>query len=547
MAAVVVATFSVLVVRLVFVQVLDRPGYADLADRQALRTSVLPQMRGSVLDRGLTPLAMSDVRYTVWLDPGMLADPWADASAVSEATGSDPEELYRRMSRRPGSRFVYVVRQADRSVAEAVESLGIAGVHVRQEEARLHPSGAVGRGVVGLTDVDQVPLSGVELAYDHVLRARDGSMLSRTARGGMPLPEAARLVTGPSRASDLVLALDAGLQWEVERILTDAVALNEAAAAGAVVMSVRSGDLLAVASVQDGNPPVPSSYSRPHSDAYEPGSVAKTFLVAAALEEGVTWPAEKWSLPVSVTHAGRVFAEPFRTEAAVMSTTEALARSSNVAMVRLSARMPPETQRRYLHRLGLGRLTGPDGAAALPGESAGVLRPASQWHGTDQASIGFGQGLSVTAVQLAAAYNAIAADGMYVRPRLVLRRIGPDGSVAGSPPDSPERVLSSGTAESMRSMLATAVEHGTGSRARLPSCSVAGKTGTAQKAGPAGGYADGLHVSSFVGFFPAADPEFTVAVYLDEPAEPLAGRVAAPLFAEVAAAVMWFIGEPDAC
>lgn len=538
----------VILARLVQVQVLDTPGYSDLADRQAVRFVDIPAMRGAVLDRNMVPLAVSDLRHTVWLDPRRLKDPWLASSLLAEVLGIDAIELHKRVRSKPGSRFVYAARQVDAYTADAVNALGLQGVHVDPEEARLRPSGEVAQGIVGSTDIDQMPLGGVELSYDHVLRAYSGSLVSRTARNGTPIPGASPQVDRPSYASDLILSVDIGLQWEVERALAAAVGEHDAAAAGAVVMDSRTGELLAVASLDSDSAPSPSAYSAPYVTAYEPGSVAKAFLVAIALEEDLTWVDEEWDLPTSTEFAGRVFREPFRLVDKQMSTAEALAHSSNVAIVRLAARTPPEVHRRYLHEMGLGRLTSPDGVPTLPGESAGSLRPASQWYGTDSATIGFGQGVSVTAVQLTAAYNVFANDGVYVSPRLVLARMDPKGRLVEYPESPSRRVLSSATALEMREMLSAVVEYGTGTRAAASMCAVAGKTGTAQKADlESGGYSTDRYVSSFAGFFPVDDPRVTVVVYLDEPNEHLAGLVAAPLFAEVVDATAQRLGMTDDC
>jgi len=302
-------------------------------------------------------------------------------------------------------------------------------------------------------------------------------------------------------------------------------------------MQTDTGDVLALAAVardRDTDEIRPVAYNPAYTDAFEPGSVAKSFTIATALEAGLTTPVEVHSTPAAYTFADKEFVEPYSKPSADMTTSEILVHSSNIGTIKLAERIGATELQRSLRSFGFGRLTGSDDGPALPGESRGILRAANQWRGTDLATIAFGQGIAITAIQLTAAYNAIANDGVYVTPRLVLGSVGSNGALRPAEVLPTRRVLSERTAQQMQAILAEVVRSGTGKRAAIDGYQVAGKTGTAQKPSPDGGYSSEAYTSSFAGFLPADRPELTVVVVLDEPDEYRAAIVAAPVFAEVA-------------
>ncbi len=522
--------------RLVQVQVLDRDTYAALGERQGTAQWELESVRGAILDRNLNLLAVSDNLPTVWADPRLVTDPYQTAAVLASVLDIDADVIAERLA--SDRHFVYVARQVSSEDGLAVQEMQLAGIDVRGESSRLRPNGDdFARGLLGATDIDQNPLGGAEKQFAEVLDGTDGREVARIAQSGMPLPTGTELFEPVSHGDDVVLTLHTQMQWIAERSISEAVKATSAKGGMVVVMQTDTGDVMALAAVardRDTDEVRPVAYNPAYTDAFEPGSVAKSFTVATALEAGLTTPIEVHSTPAAYTFADKEFIEPYSKPSADMTTSEVLVHSSNIGTIKLAERIGATELQRSLRSFGFGRLTGTDDAPALPGESRGILRTAKQWRGTDLATIAFGQGIAVTAIQLTAAYNAIANDGVYVTPRLVLGSVGSNGALQPADRIPTRRVLSERTAQQMQTILAEVVRSGTGKRAAIEGYQVAGKTGTAQKPSPDGGYSSDAYTSSFAGFLPADRPELTVVVVLDEPDEYRAAIVAAPVFAEVA-------------
>ena len=522
--------------RLVQVQLLESETYAALGERQGTAQWELESVRGAILDRNLNLLAVSDNLPTIWADPREVIDPRQTAAALASVLDVDVDVIAERLA--SDRHFVYVARQVSRSHGRAVQDLQLAGVGVRRESSRMRPNGDdFARGLLGATDIDQNPLGGAEKQFSEVLDGTDGRAIARIAQSGMPLPTGTELFEPVRHGDDVVLTLHTQMQWVAERALSEAVRANDAKGGMVVVLEVDTGDVLALAGVardRETGDVEPVAYNPAYTDAFEPGSVAKSFTIATALETGLTTPTEIHTTPINYAFADKTFSEPYSRVDREMTTSEILIHSSNIGTIKLAERVGAAQMQRSLRLFGFGSLTGSDDAPALPGESRGILRAANQWRGTDLATIAFGQGIATTAIQLAAAYNAIANDGVYVAPRLVLGSVGSDGALRPTEGTPTHRVLSARTAEQMQEILAGVVREGTGKRAAIDGFQVAGKTGTAQKPCPDGGYACEDYTSSFAGFLPAGRPELTVVVVLDESREHRAGIVAAPVFAEVA-------------
>ncbi len=532
----VVVALATIGARLVQIQLLDRETYVTLGQRQGIAQWELESVRGAILDRNLNLLAVSDNQPTIWADPRLVVNPHQTANALASVLDVDVEVIADRLA--SDRHFVYVARQVSPSDGRAVQELNLPGVGVRGESSRLRPNGDdFASGLLGATDIDQNPLGGAEEQFAEVLDGTDGREVARIAESGMPLPAGIELFEPASHGDDVVLTLHTQMQWVAERSLSNAVRSTGARGGMVVVMQVATGDVLALAGVDrdsDSGEVGPVSYNSSYTNAFEPGSVVKSFTVATALDAGITTPTEVHVTPAAYEFADKRFIEPYSRVDRQMTTSEILVHSSNIGTIKLAERTGATRLQRSLRDFGFGRPTGNDGAPALPGESRGILRPAKQWRGTDLATIAFGQGVAVTAIQLTAAFNALANDGVYVTPRLVLGSVGSDGALRPAAPASTRQVISHQTAQQMKDILADVVRDGTGGRAAIEGYQVAGKTGTAQKPSPRGGYLEGAYTSSFAGFLPADRPELTVVVVLDEPREYRAGIVAAPVFAEVA-------------
>lgn len=540
MAIVAVIALTAVGLRLMQVQVFDRDRFLTFAATQGTATQTLDAPRGALLDRNLSVLAVSDARPTIYADPAQVLTPTATAAALAEVLDVEAQALAARL--RSDARFVYVAREVTPELAEQVTALELDGVGIIGEQARLRPNGdTLAVSVIGLVDIDEQPLSGAEAQFTEHLTGSGGQTISSVSRDGLVLPDAIELYEPASPGHDVVLSLHTEVQWHTEHVLLDALATTGARGATAVVMETATGDLLAVAGVtrdaETGEARV-TRHSGAFVDAFEPGSVMKTFTVAATLEEELASADEVIAAPVAHTFADREFVEPFRTEPADLTVTEVLATSSNVGTIKLAERLGVNQLHRYLQRFGLGQRTGPGGAESFPGESRGILAPPWEWHGTELATVSFGQGVAVTPIQLTAAYNTLANGGVYVPPRLGIGTIGADGILVSTGGGATHRVVSATTAAEMVGMLRSVVTDGTGKRASIDRYAVAGKTGTAQKPSPDGGYAPDDYMTSFAGFAPADDPAFTVVVVFDEPTQPLAGVTAAPAFSRIAEFVL---------
>jgi len=524
--------------RLAQVQVLDRSTYSDLGTRQGTSTHEIVATRGAILDRNLSVLALSDERPTIYADPHLVVDPVATAAELSLVLDIDEETIAARLA--SDRRFVYVARQVSLEDRDRVAELALPGVAFLEESTRLHPNGDdLARGVLGSLDIDQNPLSGVEAQFGELLAGSEGLAEERIARWGMALPVGSRVYESAQAGHDLVLTLHTETQWLTEQSLLAAVEASGAKGGMVVVLEVGTGEILALAGAsrdpETGEVRV-SAHTPAFSQVFEPGSVNKTFTVAAALEEGTVRPLELFSIPPRYEFADKVFSEPYYDIPQALTVSEILAKSSNIGTIQIAETIGRDRLHSYLRRFGFGPYTGPGNTATVPSESAGIVHPADDWHGTGLATISFGQGVAVTAVQLAAAYNTLANDGVYLAPSLYRGTVSSDGQFHPAEAGARRRVVTADTAAIVRDMLATVVTDGTGALAAVDGFAAAGKTGTAQKPlEDAAGYSETAYVSTFAGFIPADQPQLTIVVSIDEPAEQhVAGVVAAPVFAEIA-------------
>jgi cell division protein FtsI (penicillin-binding protein 3) len=520
--------------RLVNVQVLDSATYTDWGTPQRQASVALVADRGSIVDRNLNALAVSDDRPTVWIDPALVVDAGATGTALAQILDLDAADITERIV--AGGRFMYVKRQIEPEVGAEVLALGLKGVVVENEVTRLLPNGRdFARGVIGRVDTDQIAVTGLELQYDELLTGQAGFESYERGRDGTLLPTGEHEFQAATSGQDLVLTIHRETQWLAEEILIEQVEATEAAGGIAVIMRTGTGEVLASAGVKrDAETGIarPASYNMAYLDVYEPGSVNKVFTISAALEADLVEPDTVFDVPWFYDYADKTFAEPFNKGAGQLTVQEILARSSNIGTIMIAEQVGPQRLRDHLFDLGFGRFTGADGAPTVPDESRGMV--SDEFHGTELATIAFGQGVALTPVQVAAAYNTIANQGVYVAPTLVRGTVDTDGELHTWPSAPGRRVMSAETANELTTMLEAVVDHGTGKLAAVDGYQVAGKTGTAQKASE-GGYSETDYMSTFVGFVPAEQPQLTILVVLDTTTpRHLAGDVAAPLFSELA-------------
>jgi cell division protein FtsI/penicillin-binding protein 2 len=515
-----------------WIQVVRAGSLAKLADAQQTQTITVAAPRGTIVDRNNFELATNEKTVTVYADPKLVTSPAPELRRAAEVLGLDEQvetELLGKLADRT-SRFVYIARQAPVAKARRLERLKLAGFGFTSESKRIYPQGSLAAQLVGFSGVENHGLTGLELMYDHSLVGRDGKRTVVRDPAGRVID--AQSTTYEKPGSDLTLTIDNAIQLYVQQVLAETRKTWQARSASAVVLDPHSGEVLAMATAPTYNAnSLPSSQellrNRTVTDAYEPGSTFKLVTVAGALSEGVVTPQTSFTLPYSITVADRTIHDSHARGTERLTVSEILSQSSNVGAVEISQRLGAEGLARWIKRFGFGEKTGID----FPGESKGIALPLSQWYGSTAATISFGQGIAVTPIQLAAAYAAIANDGVWVQPHIVAR-IG--GKSASTP--KRHRLVKSVVATQLMSMLRNVVDEGTGTQAEIPNYSVAGKTGTAQKPDPrTGDYSPYKYVASFVGIVPASDPRLVILVTVDEPRSSIwGGSVAAPAFKQIA-------------
>ncbi len=494
----------------------------------------MPATRGRILDRHGDVLAISTPVKSVWAIPEDAKLTPAQTRALAKLLEADPREVTRKLA--AARDFVFLKRQIAPAVADRIADLKLPGVHFQNEYRRYYPAGEVTAHMLGFTGAEDVGQEGIELALEHQLAGKAGSRRVIKDRRGQ-IVEDVESIHAPQEGQDVVLALDAKLQYLAFSKLKQAVAEHKAKAGGIVVLDAKSGEVLALANLPTYNPNNRTRLSgaqlrnRAFTDTFEPGSTFKPFTVALALEKGnvhIDTPIQ--TAPGKLTIGTATISDAHAH--GVLTVAQVIQKSSNIGTAKMALNLPSEDMWNNFDRLGFGQPL----KLGFPGEASGRLRPWKHWRPIEQATMSYGHGISVTLIQLARAYQAFARDGDLVP--LSLSRVE-------APPAVGERVLSAQTAREMRAMLELAVQPGgTAPKAQVPGYRVGGKTGTAMKLD--GGIYTHKYVSAFVGFAPASDPRLIVAVMIDEPSagKYYGGEVAAPVFATVMGSALRTLGVP---
>jgi cell division protein FtsI (penicillin-binding protein 3) len=515
--------------RLFVLQIVEGPAYAKLAVAQRDRVIEFPARRGAILDREGRPLAISIDLHTVWTDPEHVEDPILQAAKLSLVLDLPRAELQEKLS--CDCRFQYLARQVSPKVAQKVKKLDLPGIYLEAEPKRYYPGRRLASHLLGFVNIDGEGLEGIEAQYNDILSGTPGFISLEQDPEGNQLPQADHREKRSRPGRTLFLTLDKELQYFTQATLAHAAASYNAEAGTAIVMRPDTGEILALANVPDFDPNDPGAFSdlerrnRAVTDVYEPGSAYKIVTTAAALEEGVVSPRTTFVVPDSFAYSDRVFNDSHPHPTEKMTVTEIIEQSSNVGTIQIGLKLGGKKLDSYVRRFGFGSETGLD----FPGETPGIVLDRKDWTGPTIATIPIGQGIAVTPLQMAAAYTTIANRGKWVEPKLLAGTMGNNGRVEPSPPAATRRVVSRATAKKMTKILSRVTEVGTGIEAQIPGYAVAGKTGTAQKPLPTGGYGNS-YVSSFAGFAPANRPAIVVIVVLDEPSPIWGGSTAAPTF-----------------
>ena len=522
--------------RILYLQVYQKDFLSAQGDDRYLRTVQISAHRGEITDRHGEPLAVSTPVDSIWANPPELAPVLDRLPELASGLEVDEDWLARRITSNLEREFVYLRRHLPPDDAAQVMQLGIPGVSTFREYRRYYPSGEVVGHLLGFTNIDDTGQEGLEFEFDYWLKGENGAKRVVRDRLGR-IVEDVELVKSVRPGRTLRASLDLRLQYLAYRELKQAVAEHNAISGSAVILDPNTGEVLAMVNQPSYNPNDrtqfdPSRYrNRAITDIFEPGSSVKPFVVAAALESG-QYHADSVidTSPGSLWVNGRIITQD-NNNLGVIDLTTLLARSSNVGAAKLALQLDREHLWSTLSKFGLGRVT----ESGFPGESAGVLQDVRYWNPVGQATLSYGYGVSVTALQLAQAYAVFAAGGVRRPVSLLALEDIPDG----------EQVISAQTAMTLQDMLETVVAQGSGRRAQVANYRVAGKTGTAWKSGETG-YTGDRYRAVFGGFAPVSNPRLVTVVMIDEPrgSAYYGGEVAAPVFSRIVGGAMRLLSVP---
>jgi cell division protein FtsI (penicillin-binding protein 3) len=545
-----------LVARLVDVQVVRASGYEAAARGESSITVSIPALRGGIYDRSGSPLALSVPTDDVVADDFQIAHPVQTALALSPMLHVPATTLATELHRRSG--YVVLARQLPQVTAAKIVADAIPGITLVADSKRMVPNGNLAQPVVGFTN-NSGGAGGLEFGNNALLAGTTGKETIMESPSGVALPQSPvtqEVATSPG--TGLELTLDTELQYESEQALAKAIESSNAVSGTAVVMDVKTGQILSMANLvatHAGTGPAAASGTASANAAatgvvpigptdaideapnnlavtqlYEPGSVFKLVTFSAALQDGLINPNSVFSVPDQMKLDGSTFhdAEQHPTES--LSATQILAQSSNIGTSEIAQGVGEQRLLAQVKALGFGQPSGLN----FPGESPGLLTTAAQWEPTDYVSLPIGQVDAVSALQVLDAYNAVANGGVFVAPKLVQGTISPSGTVTPTVPSATHEVIAPSTDSELVNMLEQVVAVGTGTSATVPGYTVAGKTGTAQI--PTAGhdsYVQGAYMASFVGFAPASNPTLSMIVVLNRPTPIFGGTVAAPVFSQI--------------
>lgn len=514
--------------KLVYWQAVARAELLGPALGQVRSAEVVPATRGVIRDRNGALLATTVQLRSLYAIPSRIPD--ADRERVARTLGvllgRDPAPILGRL--RSGREWTFLHRRLPEATADAIAALKLPGLGFETEPKRVYPNDTIAAHLLGFVNDEGDGQYGIEGAYDTLLRGTAGRLVVERDARDRALPVGLRQIVPARPGTDLTLTIDLVIQTAAERELRQALEREKATAGSIVVLDPRDGAILALASAPSFNPAAVAVTElarlrdRNTGWAFEPGSTMKAITVAAALDQGLVTPTTSYNDPGYAVIGGRRLSNAVGRAWGPTTVTQMLERSANAGAVFVGSKLGAERLHGALRSYGFGQVTGVD----LSGEQAGMLRPLPEWYPVDVGTASFGQGLSVTPLQLAAAYAAFANGGTLYRPYVVASRRDADGEHRTAPV-AVRRLMSEETAAAMRTMLTSTIDNGLARNAALPEFSVAGKTGTAQIPSSTGAYEQDEYISSFAGFAPAVDPRFTAVVVIERPNSRLLGTLTA--------------------
>ncbi|WP_372030291.1 peptidoglycan D,D-transpeptidase FtsI family protein [Pseudomonas kurunegalensis] len=526
--------------RIIDLQVVDRDFLKGQGDARSLRHIPIPAHRGLITDRNGEPLAVSTPVTTLWANPKEMQASKERWPQLAAALGQNPQQLTERLTQQANKEFIYLVRGLTPEQGQHVLDLKVPGVYGLEEFRRFYPAGDVTAHMVGFTDLDDHGREGVELAYDEWLAGVPGKRQVIKDRRGRLIKDI-QVTKNAKAGKTLALSIDLRLQYLATRELRNAIAEQDAKAGSLVIMDVKTGEVLAMVNQPTYNPNNRRSMfpaamrNRAIIDVFEPGSTVKPISMSAALQSGRWKPTDKVEVYPGSLQIGRyTIKDVSRSEGPILDLTGILINSSNVGMSKIAFDIGGEAIYRVMSQVGLGQYTG----LGFPGERVGNLPNHREWRKAETATLSYGYGVSVTALQLVHAYAALANDGKMV-PLSILK--------VDKAPDAVQAIPKE-TAETVQGMLQQVIEAPRGVfRAQVPFYHVAGKSGTARKATVGSkGYTENAYRSLFAGFGPMSDPRYAIVVVIDEPGKGgyFGGLVSAPVFSKVMSGTLRLMNVP---
>jgi cell division protein FtsI (penicillin-binding protein 3) len=542
------AVFFVLIAaRAFYLQIVKKDDWVKLAERQHQKIVPLTPARGTIYDSTGAVLAVSIEMDSCYAEPDIIENIAEAAAKLAPLLNIPQEQLQKKLH--SNKSFIWLQRRITPDLAKRIKDLGVEGVGFVKETRRFYPNSEVAAHVIGFTGLDPEGLEGIELKYNSFLLGNTGYLITERDALGRDIALKGQVVKKSSKGANIVLTLDKNIQYIAEKELTKAVTGSGARGGIAVVMEPQTGRVLAMANYPNFNPNSYGRYpsqclrNRAIADSFEPGSTMKIFLIAGALEEKAIGPSDRFSCEGgSYSIGGRTIHDTHRY--GTLKVSEILKYSSNIGAAKIGCKLGQQKLYSCLKGFGFGDRSGIE----LSGEVSGYLRERSQWYGIDLATISFGQGISVSAIQLASAVSAIANGGYLMKPYLIDRISYDNGNILQQfSPQMRRRVISPQTAHTLAKMMEGVTdEGGTGVKATVEGYRVAGKTGTAQKVDPLTKcYSASKRTASFVGFVPVEQPRLTILVVVDEPkTSSYGGIVAAPAFSEIALQTLCYLKVP---
>ncbi len=535
------AFLSFFIVRLFLIHIFHSDYLTKLALKQHTVDFELPAQRGIVYDRNRRPLAVSVRSYSLFAVPGDIKNKQETSDILSETLGLDREFTLGRIRKK--RQFVWLKRKLTDTQAQSIRTLGIEGLFLRKEHKRSYPNGPLAAHILGFTDIDSNGLEGIEFSCNDFLKGTPGyAFFVRDAhQSPLRLENSDKL---PVDGYDVVLTIDLAIQHIAEGALNDAFERHNAKGAAIVVLDVASGEILALASRPTYDPNKPQAFSqemrrnRAVCDFFEPGSVFKIVTAAAALQENRFQEDDKIFCENGAYRVASHILHDHRPHQ-WLTFAEVIQKSSNIGVTKIAQELGLDTVHKYAELFGFGSRTN----IQFPGESPGILKPLNAYSKTSIGAVPIGQEVAVTALQLAGAISVVANGGQYFKPYLIKEVTDAyNETIKEYESQCLRRVISFDTSQRLSTILAGVIESGTGRNARSKKYAFAGKTGTAQKIDPRGGYSHSNFFATFIGFAPVEHPRIAIAVVVDEP-HPIyyGGVVAAPVFKEVAERTLKYI------